>query len=58
MFKMEKLEIRVVIKKFCKNGMPPKETHEDLETLGKESPSYNSVKIWAAEFKKERERER
>ena len=42
---MEKLEIRVVIKYFCKKGMPPKEIHEYFtETLGKESPSYKTVK--------------
>ena len=41
---MEKLEIRAVIKYFCKKGIPPKEVHEDfLETLGKESP-YSTVK--------------
>ena len=43
--KMEKLEIRAVIKYFCKKGMPPKEIHEDfMETLGKESLSYSTVK--------------
>ena len=43
--KMEKLEIKAVIKYFCKKGMPPKEMHDDfMETLGKESPSYNTVK--------------
>ena len=32
--KMEKLEIRVVLKYICKKGMPPKEIHEDfMETL-------------------------
>ena len=36
--------------------MPPKEIYEDLmETLGKESPSYSTVKKWAAEFKRGRE---
>ena len=36
-------EIRVVIKFFCKKGMPPEEIREDfLETLGKESPSYST----------------
>ena len=50
---MEKLEIRVVTKYFCKKGMPPKEIHEDfMETLGKESPSFSTVKKWAAEFKR------
>ena len=52
---MEKIEIREVIKYFCKKGMPPKEIREDfMETLGKESPSYSSEK-WAAEFKRGRE---
>ena len=42
---MEKLEIRVVIKYFCKKGMPPKEIHEDfMETHGKESLFYSTVK--------------
>ena len=54
--KMEKLEIRTVIKYFCKKVMPPKEIHEDfMETLGKESPSYSTVKKWVAEFKRGRE---
>ena len=36
--------------------MPPKEIHEDImETLGKESPSYNTVKKLAAEFERGRE---
>ena len=42
---MDKLEIRAVIKYFCKKGMPPKEAHEDvMETLGKESATYSTVK--------------
>ena len=42
--KRGKLEIRAVIKYFCKKGMPPKEIHEDfMETVGKESP-YSTVK--------------
>ena len=28
--KMEKLEIKAVIKCFCKKGMPPKEIYEDF----------------------------
>ena len=61
---MEKLEIRAVIKYFSKKGMPPKKIHESkeegkdedfMETLGKESPSYSTVKKWAAEVKKGRE---
>ena len=54
--KMEKLEIRALIKYFCKKGMLPKEIHKYLmETLGKESPSYSTVKKWAGEFKRGRE---
>ena len=45
--KIIKLEITVVIKYFCKKGMPPKEINEDvMETLGKESPSNSTVKYW------------
>ena len=44
----------MVIKYFCKKGMPPKEIHEDfMETFGKGSP-YSTVKKWAAEFKRGR----
>ena len=54
--KMEKVEVRAVIKYLCKKGMSPKEIHEDfMETLGKESPSYSTVKKWAAEFTRGRE---
>ena len=36
--------------------MPPKEIHEDfMDTLGKESPSYSTVKKGSAEFKMEKE---
>ena len=53
--KMEK--VRAVIKYLFKKGMSPKEIHEDLmETLEKESPSYSTVKKWAAEIRRERER--
>ena len=42
---MERVEIRAVIKYFCKKGMPPKEIHEDfMETLRKESSSCSTVK--------------
>ena len=52
-FKMEKLEIRAVIKYFRKKGMSCNEIHEDfMETLGKESPSSSTVKKCAAEFKR------
>ena len=36
--------------------MPPKDIHKDfMDTLGKESPSYSTVKKWAAEVKRGRE---
>ena len=54
--KMKKHKIREVIKYFSKKGMPPKEIQEDfMETLGKKTPSHNTVKKWAAEFKRGRE---
>ena len=54
-YKIVKLEIRAVIKYFCKKRMPPKVFHEDfMETLGKESP-YSTVKKMTAEFKRGRE---
>ena len=53
---MQNVEIRAVIKYFCRKGMHLKEIHEHfIETVGKESLSYNTVKTWAAEFKRERE---
>ena len=49
--KMEKVEVRAVIKYLCKNRMSPKEIHVDfMETLGEVSP-YSTVKEWAAELK-------
>ena len=49
---MEELQIRAVIKYFCRKGMSPKEIHEDfMGTLGKESPSYCTVKTWAAKLR-------
>ena len=49
--KIQELEIRVIIK-----GMPPKEIQQDfMETLGKESPSYSTVKQQAAKFNRGRE---
>ena len=54
---MKKLEIKAVIKYFCKKGMPLMEIHEYfMETLGKESSSFGTVNKWAAEFKRGRER--
>jgi transposase len=53
---MEKVEIRAVIKYLCKKGMSSKEILENfMDTLRRESPSYSTVKKWAAEFKRGRE---
>ena len=50
--KMEKVEVRAVIRYLCNKGMTPKEIHEDfMKTLGNESP-YSTVRKWAAEFKR------
>ena len=52
--KMEKLEIRAVIKYFCRKGMHLKENHKDFkETLREESSFYSTVK---KEFSRGRER--
>ena len=45
---MEKLEFRAVIKYSCQKRMPPEEIHGDFM----ETPSYSTVKKWAAEFKR------
>ena len=54
--KMEKVEVRTVIKYLCTKGMTSKEIHEGfMKTLGNESPSHSTVTKWAAEFKRGRE---
>ena len=53
--KMEKVEVRAVIKYFCKKRMSTKEIHEDfMEAIGKVSP-YSTVKKWDADFRRGRE---
>jgi hypothetical protein len=53
---MEKVEIRAVIKYLCKKRVSPKEIHEVfMDSLGKDSPSYSTVKKWSAGFKRDRE---
>ena len=46
--KMEKVELRAVIKHLYKKGMSLREIQEGfMEPLGKGSPSYSTVKKWA-----------
>ena len=53
---MEKLEYRAVIKFFVKEGLSPNEIHQRFVKVYKQdSPSYSTVKKWAAEFKRGRE---
>ena len=53
---MDKAEARAVIKYLQKKGMTPKEIHEDMvQILAEDSPSYETVKKWAAELKWGRE---
>ena len=43
--KMEKVEVRAVIKYLCNQGKTPKEIHKDfMKTVGNEFPSYSTVK--------------
>lgn len=50
--KMEKHEVRCVIKYLCLKKMSTKEIHTDLvETLGDSAPPYSTVARWCKEFK-------
>jgi len=47
------METRAVINLFFLQGKAPKEIHAILtETLGEHTPSYATVKNWAAQFKR------
>jgi transposase len=49
---MDKIEYRAVIKLFVKEGLMPKETHSKfIKVYGDSSPSFSTIKKWAAEFK-------
>ena len=49
-------EARAVIQYLQTKGMSPKEILEDMvQTLGEDSPSYSTIKKWAAEFKRGRD---
>ena len=54
---MDKIEYRVVIKYFVKEGITPNEIHSKfIKVYGDSSPSFSTIKKWAAEFKRGRTR--
>ena len=53
--KTDKIEYRAVIKFFVKEGLTPKEIHSKfIKFYGDSSPSFSTIKKWAAEFKRGR----
>jgi transposase len=52
---MDKTEYRAVIKFFVKEGLTPNEIHSKfIKVCGNSSPSFSTIKKWAAEFKRGR----
>jgi transposase len=52
---MDKNESRSVIKFFIKEGLTPNEIHSKfMKVYGNSSPSFSTIKKWAAEFKRGR----
>jgi transposase len=52
---MNKIEYRAVIKFFVKEGLTPKEIYSKfIKVYGDCSPSFSTIKKWAAEFKRGR----
>ena len=50
--KMDKIEYRVVIKFFAKEGLMPKQIHSKfIKVYGDSFPSFSTIKKWAFEFK-------
>jgi transposase len=50
--KMDKIEYRAVIKFFVKEGLTPYEIHSKfIKVYRDSSPSFSTIKKWAAEFK-------
>jgi transposase len=53
--KMDKIEYRAVIKFFVKEGLTPNEIRSRfINVYGDSSPSFSTIKKWAAEFKRGR----
>jgi hypothetical protein len=49
---MDKIEYCAVIKFFVKEGLLPNEIHSKfIKVYGDSSPSFSTIKKWAAEFK-------
>jgi transposase len=52
---MDKIEYRVVIKFFVKEGLTPNEIHlKFIKVYGDSSTSFSTIKKWPAEFKRGR----
>ena len=52
---MDKIQYRAVIKFFVKEGLTPNEIHSKfIKVYGDSSPSFSTIKKWAAEFKRGR----
>jgi hypothetical protein len=50
---MDKIEYRAIIKFFVKEGLMPNEIHSKfIKVYGDSSPSFSTIKKWAAEFKR------
>ena len=53
--KMDKIEYRAVIKFFVKEGLTSNEIHSKfIKVYADSSPSFLTIKEWAAEFKRGR----
>jgi transposase len=53
--KIDKIEYRVVVKFFVGEGLTPNEIHSKfIKVYGDSSPSFSTIKKWAAEFKRGR----
>lgn len=55
-FVMEKIEYRAVIKFFVKEGLTSTDIHARfIKVYGDSSPSFSTIKKWAAEYKRGRD---
>jgi transposase len=53
--KMDEIEYCAVIKFFVKEGLTPNEIHSKfIKVYGDSSPSFSTIKKWAAKFKRGR----